>query len=463
MVDKMSGAPGYFQNNRAHCFSGGKCRMQNSRTKNIIQYVVPTTLSNVCFFLFTVVDGIFVGQGVGTNGLGAVNLVMPFTQLVGALYMLINIGGATMFAVRLGRNDVYGANKVFRNSMLLLLGAAVILSFAGVFCTETLCRFLGANETFMELAKDYLFWYSVFIIPSGISMGLQAFCRNDNAPMLVGATVIVSTVLNIFGDWLLIFPVKMGTAGAAIATGVSQTFGLFIILTHFIHRKGILRFGKTKPDGKLLGEIVLHGLPEGIGQLATPIMTLCMNLVLVSKIGDIGVNAFSVISYVASFTVAVFFGTSEGLQPLFGQSYGAKNEKDMKFYFKVGIFMNFIGSVIVTGLILLFAKQICRLFGADAGTLEYTLQTMPKYTWGFIFMAFNVMISAYLYSTERSAYATILNFLRSIVISVLVIMLLPEIFGANIVWFTFGIYEAIVLVLAVFLLKHSERKGSIFK
>ena len=88
---------------------------------------------------------------------------------------------------------------------------------------------------------------------------------------------------------------------------------------------------------------------------------------------------------------------------------------------------------------------------------------MPKFAWGFVMMAFNVMISAYLYSTERSAYATVLNFLRSIVVSVLVIMLLPEIFGADIVWFTFGIYEAVVLVFAVLLLKHSERQGIVFK
>ena len=377
--------------------------MQVSRTRKVIQYVVPTMLSNVCFFLFTVVDGIFVGQGVGTNGLGAVNLAMPFTQFVGALYMLINIGGATMFAVRLGRNDTQGANEVFRNGMVLLFGVAVILCILGVFCTDTLCKLLGANETFHEMTADYLFWYSVFIIPSGLSMGLQAYCRNDNAPGLVGMTVIISTVLNIVGDWWLIFPMQMGTAGAAIATGASQTVGLLIMLTHFIRKKGILRFGKITIDGKLWKEIAVHGLPEGIGQLATPIMTLCMNLVLVSRIGDIGVNAFSVISYVASFTVAVFFGTSEGLQPLFGQSYGARNETDMKFYFKVGIWINFLGSIVVTGLILLLSRQICMLFGADAETLEYTLQAMPKFAWGFVMMAFNVMISAYLYSTERSA------------------------------------------------------------
>ncbi len=415
------------------------------------------------FFLFTVVDGIFVGRGVGTNGLGAVNLVLPFTMIVAALFMLINIGGVTIFAVCLGRGDVENANKVFRHGMILLGCAAAILSAIGLFFANPVCTLLGANETFHQLSVDYLFWYSLFIIPSGFSMGLQNYCRNDGAPGLVGIAVIISTILNIFGDWLLIFPFSMGTKGAAIATGVSQVAALLIMLIHFIRKNGILRFGKIKIEGSVFKNILIHGLPEGIGQLATPIMTLCMNLVLVDMIGDIGVNAFSVISYVASFTVAVFFGTSEGLQPLFGQSYGAKKEKDLKFYFKTGILTNFFGSIIVTTLIILFSRPICNLFGADAITLEYVLKVMPMYSWGFIIMAFNVMISAYLYSTERSTQAVIINFLRSMVINAGVILIFPKIVGADIIWFTFGIYEAIVLVIAVILLRHSERNGIVFK
>lgn len=437
--------------------------MSNLRTKKMIKYVLPTMLSNVCFFLFTVVDGIFVGRGIGTNGLGAVNLVLPFTMIVAALFMLINIGGATIFAISVGRGDTENANKVFRHGMILLACVSIVLCLTGVLFAEQICTLLGANETFHQLSVDYLFWYSLFIIPSGFAMGLQHYCRNDGAPGLVSVAVIVSTAFNIFGDWLLIFPFSMETKGAAIATGISQVISFLIMLTHLIRKKGILRFGKVKLEAGVFKDIIVHGLPEGIGQLATPITTLCMNLVLVRMIGDIGVNAFSVISYVASFTIAVFFGSSEGLQPLFGQSYGAKNKEDLKFYFKNGIRTNFFGSILVTGLIILFSRPICNLFGADDSTLEYVLKVMPLYSWGFIVMAFNVMISAYLYSTERSAQAVIINFLRSIVVNSSIILILPKIIGADIIWFCFGIYEAIVLVIAVILLKHSERNGIVFK
>ena len=185
--------------------------------------------------------------------------------------------------------------------------------------------------------------------------------------------------------------------------------------------------------------------------------------VLVAKIGDIGVTAFSVIAYVASFTAAVFIGTSEGFQPLFGQSYGARNERGLKFYFRASMLINLIGSVAVVGLILLFSRPICVLFGADPATLEYALSVMPMYSWGFVVMAFNVLISAYLYSTDRAAQAVVINVLRSIVVNVAVILILPNLFGPDVIWTTLGIYEIIVLAAAFGLLKHSERNGAIFK
>lgn len=435
--------------------------MSNSKARNIVKYVVPTMLSSVCFFLFTIVDGIFVGRGVGTNGLGAVNLVMPFVMVVNALFMLSTIGGVTITAIRLGRGDTSGANQAFMHAVALNLIFAAILCVLGVFFHDAICTLLGATGTFHEMASEYLFWYSIFIIPSGLATLLQGFCRNDGSPVLVSAAVVVSTVCNIFGDWLLIFPIPWGLKGAAIATGVSQTISFLIVLTHYIRKKGELRFAPFKVQRTLMKKLVVRGLPESISQLSTPVTTLCMNLVLRDTLGDMGINAYSLISYVASFTVAVFLGAGEGLQPLFGQSYGAKDEQGLKTYFRAGMSINLIGSVLINILLLFVGGHVCALFGADADTLAFTVKTMPMYACGFIAMAPNVMISAYLYSTKRSKQAIIINILRSLVANSILILLLPKIFGSGIIWFTFCIYEIVVLIVAVILLKHSEKDGVI--
>ena len=431
--------------------------MTEQRMKRVVQFVLPTMMSNVCFFLFTILDGIFVGRGVGTDALGAVNIVMPFVLVTNALFVLINIGGVAMAAIKLGQGDRAGFQRVFQQSMSAIVVVSVLLCIAGTLFPAQICTLLGATETYHAYATEYLFWYSVFLIPSGLSMGLQAFVRNDNAPTLVSVAVIASTISDIILDWLLIFPIPLGVTGAAVSTGIGQVLSMLIVLPHVLRKKGNLCFGNPMWDIKLIGDIVLHGLPECIAQLASPIATLCMNWMFVTKIGDIAVNAYAVMSYVASFSVALFFGTSEGLQPLLGQSYGTGDQKGLRFYFRVGMWINIIGSILVTGAVLLFGRQICGLFGIDAETLTYTLDSMPCYAWGFIVMSVNVMISSYLYSTNQSVHAILLNVLRSFVISVPVMLLLPELLGANSIWYTFGVYEAIVLIFAIILLKAAQK------
>lgn len=419
-------------------------------------------LGSISFFLFTIVDGVFVGQGVGTNALGAVNLTMPFVMIVNALFQLTTIGGVAIIAVRLGRGDARGANHAFMHAVTGTLIVSALLMLAGTCLTGPLCRLMGAGDTFYELTKDYLFWYSMFIIPSGLSTALQGFCRNDGSPGLVSIATIAGTAANIFGDWLLIFPLGMGVAGAAIATGVSQLITCLIVLLHFAWKRGVLRFSRFRLEPALLRKIAVRGMPACIAQFANPITTLWVNKVVGQQIGDIGVNAYSIISYVATFSMGVFFGVSDGLQPLFGQSYGAKDEKSLHYYFRAGTIISLAGSLIINALLLVFGRPVCALFGADPATLDFTLQVMPLYSWGFVAVGVTTNISSYLYSTKRSRAADIISVLRSFVFNTLVILLLPAIFGGSMVWHSFGIAEAIVMLISIWLLKASERDGIAF-
>lgn len=433
-----------------------------SNAKLLIQYVAPTILSNCCFFLFSIVDGIFVGHGVGTDALGAVNIVFPFLMTVNALFMLTTIGGVTVAAIRLGRGDRPGANQAFLHSVTGTLIIALLLTLVGAGFTDPVTRLLGANQTFHQLVAEYLFWYSLFIVPSGLSVTLQGFARNDGAPVLVSGAVIFGTVCNIFGDWLLVFPLQMGLKGAAIATGVSQTITLLLLLPHFLRRKGALSFQRFRPSWPLVRKVLFRGLPESIAQFATPVTTLCMNYMLLAHVGDIGVNAFSVIGYVASFSVAIFFGSAEGLQPLFGRCYGAKEDENLHWFFRAGLLINLSGSVIITIALHWVGGPICALFGVDGETLAFTVEHMPQYAWGFIIMSLNTIISSYLYSTKRSPHAIAINVLRSFLVNTAVILILPGLLGAGVIWYTFGIYELIVLAVAVALLRYSERNGVVY-
>lgn len=433
--------------------------MEVSRNKIIFQNVAPAILANACVFLFSVVDGIFVGQGAGMQALGAVNIALPFVLIVQALNAMASIGGVTITAIRFGSGDKEGAQNAFMHAATIngIVGCLVVLIGCGF--TEPVCRMLGATGNYFELAKDYVFWWALFGIANSLSLNLQSFCRNDGNPGIVAITNVVVTVLNIFLDWLFVFPMQKGVAGAAVATGISQVVGLFVILSHFVFKKGELRIKKYKPQGKLYGKIVLRGLPEAIAQFSTPVTTFCMNRTLMEAYGEIGINAFSVISYLSSFTMAVFFGASEGMQPLFGQAYGAKKEDDLKYYYRAGQIISVVGSTICVAVYVMFPHALCGLFGADAQTIDFTAIHMWEYCWGFIVGSVNTIISAYFYSTKRSAEAIALNIVRSLVMNSLIITFAPMLFGRGIVWHTFGIYEMLVLIAALLLKRVSEKNG----
>lgn len=437
--------------------------MLSERNKTVFKNVAPAILSNACVFLFSVVDGIFVGNGCGIDALGAVNIALPFVLLAQALNSLACIGGVTVTAIRFGRGDKDGAQKAFMHSLTLSLCAGILITLLGCVFTVPVCRLLTTSENYYSMVKEYVFWWALFAIANSLSLNLQSFCRNDGSPALVAVTNVVSTVVNIFLDWLFVFPLQKGVFGAAVATGISQVVGLLVISTHFIFKKGQLRISKFKPQKSLFGKIALRGLPEAIAQFSTPVTTFCMNKTLATHYGDIGINAFAVISYLSSFTMSVFFGASEGMQPLFGQAYGAKENDDLKYYYRAGQIISIFGSALCVAVFVIFPHVFCVLFGADDATISFAEIHMWEFCWGFIVGSMNTMLSAYFYSTKRSSQAIILNICRSIAINSLTIMLLPLVFGKSIVWHTFGIYEIITLVVGIILKKTSEKNGIVYK
>ena len=378
---------------------------------------------------------------------------MPFVTIAIALNMLPSNGGITIGAVRIGRGDSEGANQVFMHAVTgsLLLGVTVTL--IGTLLCGPIATILGATENYYQMTKDYLFWWSLFAIPNFLSVKFQGFCRNDGEPALVAKATVAGTIVNVFLDWLFVYPMQKGVAGAAVATGMSQVTTFIIVLLHFTGKRGILRICGFAPQGRLYLSIVYRGTPEMIAQFSSPVMTLWMNRSLGQYIGDIGINSFSVISYISSLTLTMLFGASEGMQPLLGQAYSAGKEKELHEYFRSGVLISTIGSAVIIALFMIFDVPAARLFGAKGEVLSEICKHILPFSWGFVFAGANSMISSYLYSTMHSTSAITLNIIRSFVTNTFAILVLPLIFGKSIIWYTYGISEVMVTVIAVIILK----------
>lgn len=429
-----------------------------TRGQLLRKYLTPAILTQVSIFLFSIVDGVFTGRGISTDALGAVNIVFPYIMIFTAVNMLVCVGGMTIAAVSLGRKDPTRARSALMLSFIMSGAVSLLFSVCGVLFTRPLLQLLGAVGVYENLGYDYLFWYSVFLVPCGLCYCLSGFTMNDAHPATVTVMTAVTAALNIFGDWLTIYHLGMGLKGAAIATGISQTIGMFILLPHFLRKTSVLRFTRFRRSGTECRNIFLRGLPECVSQIGNPLTILLLNRAILGTLGETSVNAFSVISYAASFCIAVFAGTAQGLQPLFGRSYGQKNHSDLRYFLRSGLLIGFAGSILLIALIIACWGGICDLYEVDELTRSISTYAVPRFSWGFAMQSFNVIIAAYLYSTTRSKQSLLINILRGLVFNTLIILLLPAVCGPEIIWYTYGIIEALSLIFSVWLLRRSDRK-----
>ena len=293
----------------------------NTNIRALVRYLLPAMGGLFVTYLYNVVDGIFVGRGVGSAALGAVNIAVPFITTAVAVTALFPMGGATVVAIRMGRRDRDGANHAFMTALSLTLLVSALLMAVGMVFPQQIADISGAKDLSAEMrtmAAQYLFYYSAFSVPMLMGTCLSVFVRNDGSPALSFVGMCAGAAANIFLDWLFIFPLQMGVVGAAIASGLGQVLTAPVLLTHFLLRKGELRFRRFAVSGALIGKVCKRGIPEAATQLTTPVTALCYNLMLSRLIGDIGVSTFSVLSFLYSLANAILSGVAQGCSPCGG-------------------------------------------------------------------------------------------------------------------------------------------------
>ena len=426
----------------------------NDKLKNLWRYIFPAMGGLFVTYLYNVVDGIFVGHGVGSAALGAVNIGVPFITFAVAIAAMFPMGGGTVVAIRMGREDKEGANHAFMTAFLLTLLASLLLTLIGMAFSRQIVDLSGGrtlSHTMRDMAADYLFYYCAFSVPMLMSTCLSVFVRNDGSPALSFAGMCVGAGANIFLDWLFIFPMKMGVVGAAIASGLGQVFSVAVLLSHFVRKRGSLRVRRFPVSGALIGQICKRGVPEAASQLTTPVTALCYNLMLARLVGDIGVSTFSVLSFIYSLVNAILSGTAQGLQPLWGLCYGERDTDGMNLYFRWGIRINTILSAVIYGLLFLFAEPVIQIFNRDPELVQNASAALSLFGLSFIPMALNLIYTAFLYSTKRTLQADAISLSRGVVLKAAAIFCMPVLFGIDVIWLAPFAAELLTLVLALVL------------
>lgn len=432
----------------------------NSQLKNVLRYVFPSVGSMLVAYLYIVVDGIFVGQGVGSNALAAVNLGSPSITFIAAVMGMLTTGGAAVAAIRLGRGDNDGANNAFMTglTMVTVLSAIVVVVFG--FCSESIARASGANKTLLAMTTDYIRYYNIFSPLCALAAFFSVFVRNDGNPRLSFWGMIAGGVANTFLDWLFVFPLQMGVRGAAIASGLGQGIALLILCTHFIQKRGVLRIRRFSLSGALVSKVIKRGLPDFVTRMGTPVNNFCCNLVVLRLAGEQGLSAFAIVGYISTLATGFFVGVSGGIQPLIGRGFGENGREGTAYFYRAGMILNVSLSALLYLTLFFFGDKITLLFNSDQALVSQAYDYIRLYGLSLVIGSINIILLTYFMSTKKTRTAIVLAALRGLVLNTALIFTMPVLLGMNGLWLALFFVECAVAVIGLSM-KHKEETGRI--
>lgn len=437
---------------------------KQSLLQQFFHFSAATVASLMVFSLYSIVDGLFVARGVGEYAMTAVNLSVPFVNLLFSIAVIFAVGTSTIIAYLLGQKNAQSANKLFSQNLATLVVIGVTISVLVLAFTEPLARLLGAEEVTLEYTIHYLQGLAPFAVCFMISYNLEVLVKTDGRPRLALVTVCVGCVTNCVLDYLAIFHWGLGIWGAAAATGVSQLLTCLIYLTHFLGKHTTFHPVRFRMDWKIYRRLLPIGISDGLTELCNGLMIFLFNHTILRCIGTDGLVAYTIIAYANTLVINITMGVSQGSQPLIsfqnGRGDGAAIGKLLRYGLRS---MCGIAAVCFT-VLFLAAPKLVAVYLPEAGAemLTFATDAFRRYSLCYLPVGFNIYIAGFLTAMERPLPAVSISTGRGLILQGSILLLLAAVLGGGSIWFAPVISEVLCLGLSVFFLLRLRRTHPVF-
>ncbi len=418
---------------------------------------MPTLLGMVSWSLLTVVDGIFVGWGVGSNGIAAINICYPIFLVLTGFALMVGTGASVVASIHLSQDNVKAARinvtQAVWFSTFVVIGAMLFILIA----PEQISYMLGASPTLMPLVRDYMF----YLIPSGIMqmwsvVGLFVI-RLDGSPKYAMWCNVIPALLNIFFDWLFIFPLGMGVKGAAIASAISTVIGGLMAFVYLVKYARTLKMGSIKMSPT---SVVLTcrnvsyqcriGFSALLGEVTMALLLFVGNLVFMKYLGDAGVGAYGVACYYTPFVFMFGNSIAQSAQPIVSYNYGLGRWDRVRKTLSISVRTAVLSSIFSIVAFTLFPQQLVHLYIAESDpAAQIAIEGLPYFAAGFLFFILNLVAIGFLQSIKKMAPATIFALLRGVVFLFPAFLLLPEFIGVKGMWLALPLSELLTFIVVV--------------
>lgn len=416
--------------------------------KLFYSYLIPSILGLMLMSVNIVVDGIFIGHGVGPNGLAGVNIAVPVFSIFISVALWIGIGGATLYSMYLGKNEPDQAQSIFSQSFAITVMITSVIIGVCLWRMRELAFLLGANDVILPYVLDYMRVLLIFGLVFVLESLLSIFVRNDGNPKLAMTALIVAAGFNIIFNYVFIFIFKWGVAGAAYATVLATFLGFVVLLAHFLRRDKTLRFVKFRFQRDVLKRVLTIGFPSFVSEMAIAIVTLGYNIAFMRVTGEMGVASFSIVNYIHTMVLLAFIGVGSALQPIVSFHYGAKLYERMKDSLRLAVYTAVAFGLISVIAGWLFAGPMTAMFNVKEPQLyELTVSGIDLFFINYLFMGYNLVYVTYYQSIGQVTFSLVATFARGIVFVLIFLFILPPLFGANGIWLAVPAAEALTTLL----------------
>lgn len=428
----------------------------------LFRFTLPSIVMMVFTSIYGVVDGFFVSNFAGKTAFAAINLVMPFVMVLGGIGFMVGTGGTALVSKVLGEGDAEKANRYFSMMIWLTLILGVVFSVAGMLFMHPVAVFLGATP---EMMADCVLYGRITILFNTSFMlqnVFQSFLIAAEKPKLGLAVTVAAGVTNMALDALFVGVLRWGSAGAALATGLSQCVGGVLPLVYFLRQNSsLLRLVKTRLEVRLLLRACSNGASELMSNISSSIVGMIYNFQLMRYLGEDGVSAAGVLLYVRFIFTAIYIGYAVGSAPVVGYHYGAGHSGELKNLLKKSTLLMGISGLVLAALAYALSNPLARLFvGYDAALFALTGHAFRLFACSFLLAGFNIFVSSFFTALNNGAVSAAVSFLRTLVFQTFSVLILPLLFGVDGIWWAITVAELCAYMLSVlFLVRNRKRYG----
>lgn len=425
------------------------------REKALIKQFARYVSLNICGMVglscYILADTYFVSKGLGANGLTALNLAIPIYSLVHGCGLMLGMGGATKYSIYIGQREYENADKSFSNTMYILSVLAVIFVLSGAFFPGKLTLLLGADNEVFAMAKTYLQVILLFSPVFMINDSLLCFVRNDGDPQLAMIGMLTGSLANIVLDYIFIFPFDMGIFGAVLATALAPAISLIVLSKHWITKRNQFRLKWTRPSLRLLKNIFSLGIPSFIAEVASGMVMIVFNLIILQLQGNTGVAAYGVIANLSLVVNSIYTGMAQGIQPILSRLWGCGDEKAIKRILQYAINTMLVLSGGIYLLLFVMGNTVVCIFNSEQNVMlqQIALTGLKLYFTAIPFVGFNIIISAYFTSTEKALPAQVISLLRGFLIILPMAFLMSSRLKMTGVWLSYPVTECFTAITGI--------------